>query len=424
MATQAPERESAVELHDKLLGEADKLRELRATHPDRRSDTWEADVRQATRQIEALDREFELTRHAEEFEMQRIAWERGVAAAGNEPPEPGNGPTAAWRQPRGDQTRSWGEQFVESDAYKNRDSLNVEVAGIKSPEFRNLLTGGVSGPGSDLFVPVGTPFLPPQGVQQRRLFVRDLLGVQPTNLNSVPYIRELNAVANETGAVSAVPEASAKPEVTMQFTRDDAPIRKLAAWIQATDEALEDAATLRGYIDSRLVYMLALAEEIQIVNGAGTSGNIRGIRSTPNIQTQASVGGDFHATLGAAIGKVEVSDGEPDGIVVHPTTYWTAITTRHSSQFDSGFGTGLPFAAPPPNVWGLPVVRSRTMPSDKALVGNFRLGATLFEREGTVIRSTDSHASLFISNTIVILAEKRDGLAVYRPDWFVDCTVP
>ena len=69
------------------------------------------------------------------------------------------------------------------------------------------------------------------------------------------------------------------------------------------------------------------------------------------------------------------------------------------------------------------MVRTRALAVNKAVVGNWSLGATIFERAGTTIRTTDSHASLFISNTSVILAEERVGLAVHRPDWFVTTTL-
>jgi len=108
--------------------------------------------------------------------------------------------------------------------------------------------------------------------------------------------------------------------------------------------------------------------------------------------------------------------------------YWAMVATRRSTFFDgegaTGQGTGgVPFGTPSPQFWGLPVVRTRTLSSLTCIVGAFGLGATIFEKGGVRIKSTDSHASLFISNTEVVLAEKRTGLAVHRPDWFVNTTL-
>jgi HK97 family phage major capsid protein len=303
---------------------------------------------------------------------------------------------------------------VESAEYEARSGR-----GFDGVEVRNLLTSTSAGTsGSNLFVPVGTPFLSQGGLQRRRPFVRDLLSVQQTGLASVPYIRELNEVTNEAGATT-VSEASAKPEVTMEFQPADAPIRKIAAWVQATNEALDDAPTLQGYIDTRLAYMLMIEEESQIIAGNGTAPNISGILdNSPQTDT-----GELYTVIGTAAGKIEAVDGYPDGVVANPVDFWAAVTDRHATQFDGDGNGSAPFGTPVPTVWGLPVIRSRALTSGDALVGAWKLGATLFEKQGVTIRSTDSHASLFTSNTVVILAEERVGLAIHRPNWFVDCTV-
>jgi HK97 family phage major capsid protein len=53
----------------------------------------------------------------------------------------------------------------------------------------------------------------------------------------------------------------------MEFTPALAPVVKIAAWIPVTEEILEDAPTLAGYINTRLAYMVDLREEAQILNG-------------------------------------------------------------------------------------------------------------------------------------------------------------
>jgi HK97 family phage major capsid protein len=197
--------------------------------------------------------------------------------------------------------------------------------------------------------------------------------------------------------------------------------------VQATEEILEDAPTVRGYIDTRLGYMLMLREEAQVIGvgaGGGNAPNLKGILDfTTGIQTASGL---FYDMVASAIGKIENVDGDPDGVVANPVDYWAAVADRHATFYDgNAFGSGgaAPFGAPQLTAWGLPVVRSRSITSGTALVGSWALGATLFEREGVSIRTTDSHASLFVSNTWIILAEERVGLAVHRPDFFVKGTV-
>jgi hypothetical protein len=397
---------------DRCLELGEKFNDLRAIPAERRSDTYEADRRRCRDDLLDANAEFDMAVRMERYAMEMAAWDHALQ---NPQPE-ARGPQAAFAD-LGIETRSAGQIVVASEAYAARTPQ-----GFAEIEVRNLLTGTSLGTsGSHNLAPLGQPRL--AGVRQMRLFVRDLLSVQQTTLASVPYVRELNAATNETGA-SAVQEASAKPEVTAEFERDDAPIRKIAAWIQATDEALADAPTLAGYIDNRLGYMVMLREEQQILNGSGTAPQIKGIRQYSGVQTATGL---LYDVVGTAIGKIENVDGDADGVAVNPIDFWAAVTDRHSETYDgAAFGTSsgnAPFGSPQTTIWGLPAVRTRSMESGKALVGSWQLGATMHLREGVTIRSTDSHASLFVSNTVVILAEERVGLEVDRADFFCLCTV-
>lgn len=408
---------TSAQLFETCLELGERYRDLRETPESRRGEGYSADKSKAAADLLEANAEFDYARKLESYVRDMtLLYEEQVRHDAMEQHRDVRGPLAAF-VPGGEGYRTAGQMFVESSEYQGGQRQFTENQGV---EVRNLLTGtGIGVSGSDAFAPVGTPFLAPGGIRRRAFRLRDLLSVQGTGLSSVPYIRELNAASNEGGA-SAVSEASAKPEVTMQFEQDDAPIRKIAAWIQATMEAIDDAPTLRGYIDTRLGYMLQIREEAEVLAGGGTSPHIKGILDFTGVQTQ-SLGGDLFAAVGSSIGKVENVDGEPDGVAVNPLTYWAAVVDRHNEFFDGNATNsgGAPFNSPEARVWGLPAVRTRALAEGHAIVGAWQMGATLFQREGITIRTTDSHASLFISNTWVILAEERVGLAVHRPDFFV-----
>jgi HK97 family phage major capsid protein len=328
------------------------------------------------------------------------------------------GPSAAFTD-LDRERRSAGEQVTADTAYAEWATGGTRGA-FPHVEVRNLLSS-VSGDGG-VFRPVGTPQLYPGAIQQRKMWLRDVLSVQETGLSSVPYIREVNASGLEGGA-SAVAEASAKPEVTMNFVQADAPVRKIAGWLVATDEILMDAPTLKGYIDTRLGYMVAVREEAEILNGTGTAPRLEGINVVTGTQTQTTPTGDYPAIIGRAIGKVENVDGEADAVATNPLDYWTAITSRFATQFDNS-GSGSAPAVFGGVTWGLPAIRTRAMTGGSAIVGAWRLGATLFDRMQTVVRTADQHDDLFIKNQVVILAEERVALAIHRPALFVKATVP
>lgn len=400
---QVSDTPSASEVRDLLKGAAEYIHGLQKTESDKRDDAWKTDVRSAQDFIRTYDEV-----------------EKGLAAG--ERNSEGEGKRAAFMSFGEDETdtRSAGRQVTESDAYVEWIKNGADKRNFPSVEIRTLLDSA----GSDnaaLLRPVGTPIFPGQNVDQRRLFIRDVITTQQTGLASVPYIRELNSDTNAFGA-SATAESQTKWEATMEFEQDDAPVRKLTAWIPATSEILADAPTLRGYIDTRLRYMLMLREEYQVLNGVGVAPHIKGIRQFSGVQTVSSTNDDLPAVVGNSIAKIENVNGSPTAAAINPLDFWAGVVERHSTQFDNGFGGNAP-AALSGLTWGLTPVRTRSMEQGKMLIGDFRLGATLFDREAITIDTSESHSTYFVENKVAIRAEERVALAVYRPDWFVVASI-
>ena len=387
-----------------LLAAAQYGIELRSRPADQRGDTYETDVRSAIDFINMFD----------PFERAMAAGSQPVPTA----PE-ARGPSAAFGDLEQRQVPP-GREFTDTDEYRAFAARGGR--GSYEHEVRNLIwSETTNNPGAGVWRPVGSPELRPGTARQRRLFVRDVMSVQATGLSSIPYIREVNAATHETGAGNTG-EASAKTEVTMQFEQVDAPVRKISAWIPATTEILADAPTLAGYINTRLTYMILLREEQQVLKGTGTAPELRGIVNTVGVQTQAAVNNDVPATVGLAIGKIELADGEADAVIINPGDYWAQMTTRRATQFDLGFG-GMAPAQQEAFTWGLAAIRTRALPTLESLVGSFAMGSTLFQREGVNIAVSDQHSDYFIFNKVAIRGEERVALAVHRPDWYVVTTL-
>jgi HK97 family phage major capsid protein len=415
---------TSTELRSTLTGLALEVREMAATPADDRSDSFNAELRTKTQLLSAADAEFDAVRAAESHEMQQAAWDHAVA---NPAPE-SRGPSAAFSAGRSE-PRSLGARYVASPEYQEwaeraKNEMGGERSNLPTIEVRALIdsdtTSGVDG-NAGMLLPQGQPMLPTP--RQMKLTVRDLIPSTTTTLASVPYVRENTPATDETGA-SSVAEGVAKPEVIMEWTDEDAPVRKIAAWVPATTEILADAPTLRGYIDGRLRYMVALREQDEILRGNGVAPDLTGILNTVGIQTQAATNNDVPATVADAIAKVELVDGDASGIVMNPGDYWASVSERRSTFFDgaANVNVGAPIGAPADTLWGRPVVRTRAFATLTSLVGDFS-GAMIFDRQGVTIRQSDSHDTYFILNKIAILAEERLALAVFRPDYFVNTTL-
>src|ERR1043165_1182723 len=204
------------------------------------------------------------------------------------------------------------------------ESPGVELRSlISSVETRALWAAGDANV-SITMLPAGQPFL--VDTRRRRLFIRDLIGVQGTGLAAIPYIRELNPVANALSA-STVAEGATKPEAKVEFTPDIAPVQVIAATIPITTQIMEDSPTLMGYINGRLTYMLEYREEDEIIRGNGVTPDLKGILTYSGIQTTPTAGaGEYAITIGNAIAKIELVDGYADGVAMNPATFWAMVT--------------------------------------------------------------------------------------------------
>ena len=408
------------ELFDKASAAGDKWRELRTKPTDKQGDTYAADLRSATAAVEVADREYAIAEKRAVFDMLK-----GLAP---QPGATGNGPQGATGDASKRAPRSLGELVISGEGYENfaKNRLNTYSVSLDDAQRETrdiyppigLPVDQTTGPG--LFVPRGTPFLPTQAIDRMRLFVRDLISSGNTTLEAIPYIRENSPDPTGASGAQMVAAGALKPEVTMNFSPDTALVQKIAAWLSATYEILQDAPTLRSYIDARLAYMLRVREEAQLLNGSGTTPQLKGIFTYSTNQTPIAAGNDALSAVARMCGNIEAVDGVADGLAMNPHDFWAIVSRR---AVGDGHYDVNPFGSPDGlNLWGLQTVRTRAVPQGTIDVGAWRMGAQLFDREGIQIRIGDQHADYFTSNKVAILAEERLTVATYRPDWFGQVT--
>lgn len=322
---------------------------------------------------------------------------------------------------------SIGEAFIRSELYKGTigksrqrgTSMSVDVPIMPSMLRRDTFTS--SGTGSQTYINYEAG---PIMVEQQRLTVRDLLMVGQTNLSSVPYMKETSF----TNAATTVAEEGEKPEATFALQDEFAPVKKIAVIGRVTDEVWNDFPMVRDYINGRLRFMVQQREEAQLLSGAGTGSEIEGLLTVSGTQSQA-LGGDTRAdAVYKAITKVRsVGFFEPDAAVFHPDDWQqmrlekdTANQYYGGGPFSGAYGNG-PYSNAD-RYWGLPVVVTTAITSGTGLVGAFKLGAQIWDREGITVDATNSDQDDFTFNRMAIRVEERLALAIYRPLAFCKVT--
>lgn len=311
--------------------------------------------------------------------------------------------------------KSMGQRFVENEDVKafmsrapSKGSVGMEVKAITS------LTSDTIGAAGDLIVPDRQTGI--QAVPDRRMTVRDLITPGRTASNAIQYVQETGF----TNAAAAVAEGVMKPESSMKFDFKSVPVATIAHWVQASKQILADAPMLASYIDGRLRYGLAYAEELQLLKGDGTGANLLGLIPQATAYAVPAGSGLVATTmidqLRYAMLQAVLAEYPSTGHVMHPID-WARIETAKDGDGRYIIGNAADGAAP--RLWRLPVVETPAMTVDKFLTGAFKLAAQLFDREDANVEISTEDRDNFVKNMVTIRGEQRTGLAVYRPEALV-----
>ena len=281
--------------------------------------------------------------------------------------------------------KSYGEQIVESEGYKrakangNRGvfAVNIEQKVVNTTAAS---TGIIRSLRENDIV----------DIPRRRLTVRDLLRTVPIQTSSVEYPKQLT----RTNMAAPVAEAAAKPYSDFAWTSATVAVRTIAHLAKLTRQAMDDAPRLIGEVNSEMRYGLGLVEEAQLLSGDGTGQNLLGI--IPQATAYAAPSGAPTLGAGARIDQLRLAMLQAslslfpaDGIVVSNSD-WAYIELTKTT--DGAYLMANPATGNlTPRLWGLPVVDTPAMAVDKFIVGNFAVGATLYDRMSVeVLISTEN----------------------------------
>lgn len=321
--------------------------------------------------------------------------------------------------------KTLGEHFVKSVGKEGLSRVKtVSGATVSSPEFK-AATDTQGTPAS--LAPWLTEYDRTVVRAFRRPVVSDLFGTGTLSGNSITYLIE-GAVE---GAFATVAAGGAKPQLHMTdpTTKTDS-LKKIAGFLKFMDEMVEDAPFWVSEINNRGLYLLALAEENQLLNGPGTGSTIEGLLIRSGVQTEAAANtADNADALFRAMTKVQTATGlSPDGIVINPLDYQQLRLGKDGNgqyfgggYFQGQYGNGTVDEQPP--LWGLRTIVSPAVPANTAVVGAFGAAATVYRKGGVRVESTNSHVDDFTNNLITTRIEERVALAVRIPAAFVNVTL-
>ncbi|ATW59065.1 major capsid protein [Gordonia phage Gustav] len=319
------------------------------------------------------------------------------------------------------EAKSLGDYFVKSIG-DNASVLSVRGGKFDAGEFKAPATQTTTWPAG---VPILTDY-DKTIVQARRErpTIADLCGAGTISGNAISYFVE----AAMQGGFATVAEGGAKPQISFDNpTAVVDALKKIAGWIDMTDEFIEDLGFLKSEIDTRLLYQLTMFEEAQLLSGNGTGQNLLGIRNRSGVQVQAAPtdAADNADAVFEAMTKVSTATSlTADALVIHPLDYQEFRLSKDGNgqyfgggYFQGQYGNGSVLENP--NLWGLRTVVTTAATQGEILLGAFRIGATVYRKGGVRVEATNTHADNFTNNKVTVRAEERVALAVRYPAAFV-----
>lgn len=342
--------------------------------------------------------------------------------------------------------QSPGDQFINSPIYREMKQNNRFQSNLGRPEFevqlkdgtslviagrrarweeKTLIYGSSATSGGAFVENDRLPGL--IDILQRELTLLDLIMRSGTDSDTIEYVQEdtfTNAAAPTAEATATTGTTGTKPESALAYSVQTGPVRTIAHWIPVTNRMLGDAPAIRGIINSRLLLGLDLQLETQLVTGDGTGENLTGLLVKAGVLIQAAGSDSVMDRLYKGRTQVRVTGlARPNAYVLHAND-WQAIRLTRENAATATLGQylmGPPSQVGATTLWGLPVVESLAVTENTGLVGDFNMGATLFDREQAAIR-TGTINDQFVRNMQTILAEMRAGFVIWRPTAFCKVT--
>jgi len=351
--------------------------------------------------------------------------------------------------PREQKSRTPGRQILDSAEFKSWLAAVAphgqisDGARVQSPKIniKDVLVTGASGSGGAFFrTDYDDGYVP---YVRAQLTVRDLVLNATTDADVVEYTRAVahTNVAAETaeattsadpaisgaspGPYTVAAASGVKPEGEFTWVKVTTTVNPIAEGATITRRALMNGGQLQSIIDDELRYDLAARLNSQMIAGNGTDPNIRGIRNTTGILTQA-FSNNIIETLRK--GKTKVTNPAtgsgkiPTAAVLNPTDMETLDLFRvgGSTTTDGPFLLN-PYGDRPQRIWGMTLVEEPGMTAAKAVVGFFR-DATLWDRQVATVEIFDQHKDFAARNLLYMLAEWWGAFGVRQPKSFCDCS--
>lgn len=310
--------------------------------------------------------------------------------------------------------KSLGQKVAAHEAIKNYQGgtatfkISTKADTINKSPAANSITRNTITPAYQ----AGMVTMPDQPLQ-----IEQLIPHIPVSVDAIEYTKE----GSVTDGSKIVAEGEKLGETTVTNpTLHTANCVNIGAYTVVTHQLLTNESALAAFIETKMQYKLKLNIENQLVNGNGTSTQLGGLLHEGNftdkttaVQGKLPKSGatllDFALLLKTEFEKQYIV---PERLLLNPDD-WTQLALLKDAN--GHYILGGPQLLATKNLWGLPVMTTPFVAAGKYILGNFTLGATIYDREALDFRISDSDGENFKSMLYTFRVNRRLGFAVENP---------
>lgn len=312
-----------------------------------------------------------------------------------------------------------GQLFVESEGYKqyraNRfggeAKFVIEAADAKAAVLEEKTAFTRSAGWAPESLRTGRVVLD----EQREIEVTQALPSIPTQYAAIKYMEETTF----TNAAAERAEGGAYAENTFALTERSVTVETVGASLPTTDEQLEDEPSVAAYLDARMGFTVRQRLDSQILQGDGSTPNLKGTLNVAGINSQALGADPVLDAFYKGIVKCRVTGRSlPNVIFIHPDDFTPVRLLRTTEGI---YIWGSPNEAGPDRMWGLPVVQTTAATEGTGIVGDYARFSALHVRNGLEIAIGYNNDD-FTKGKKTIRAGLRVAVVHYRPSAFCQVT--
>lgn len=287
---------------------------------------------------------------------------------------------------------------------KNLKGKQKETVEMTFKAAAAMSTGNVSAntvanmPGQPAMVMPGLASAP-----RNEPFILDFVDNGTTSSTTIQWFNKVN---REDGT-AMVAEGALKPLSDFDIVGETSAVKKIAHGFNVSEEALADIPMLQSELNGEGITSLMLGIEDQILNGAGTGDNLKGILTYAGAYSLAALNdtvnnaNEYDAIL-AAHTMLATLNYKPNAVFVNPVTRFKLRTTKDANGN---------YIIPPSsdanalNIDGLPIIAKNQITAGNFLMGDFKKSHVRFYMDVTI--RVGYHEDDFRKNRVTVLIEAR-----------------